>query len=359
MKRKALLMLLAAFLPLIGHPFSSDATPVPDARLSKLQADPSFAGGFMLNPYPETDERVEDFTVMGDRIYYLRNLDFSARKAKIGIAQVAAGKVKRLAQDAFPSLSPGPYSFHSSGNRLYLYDNKSRAMVELDPRSGRTALTETGFSTVGSFGRLGNGMYALWSSHMLEFPVRDFRALEGLASDEQILHITTRYKNGRIFLVKPDFSVAKVVKKAHDGRVAADSTPKDRFVGRYQVRVDRSGSRFAVFSKHLPGIEVYSAKGELMGRYEHPGQGRVVEAGTSMTTVLPAGTRFMYQTDVILEGRDLLVSDPASRRLWQINTVSGESGAFDLPGDVVAMHRDGPFLYLLELNGHLSRYFHP
>lgn len=357
MKRKALLMLLAVLFS-AGSLLTSDAAPAPGARVSKLQADPSFAGGFMLNPNPGTDERVADFTVMGDRIYYLRFVDFSSYK--IGVAQVtAAGKVKRLALDAFPTLSPGGFSFHSTGARLYLYDTQARAVMELDPRSGKTSVTQTGFSMVSSFARLNNGTYAVSSSNMLEVPVRDFRALDGIASDEDLMHIVTNSKKGRVFLVKPDFSVAKVIKNAPDGRVAAASTPKDRFVGKYQVRVDRSGSRFVVFSKHLPGIEVYSSKGDLMGRYEHPGQGRLVEAGTSMTTVLPAGTRFMYQTDVILEGNDLLISDSASGRLWQINTMSGEVEAFDLPGDVAAMHKDGLYLYLLDLTGNLSRYFYP
>lgn len=301
---------------------------------------------------------VTAFAVSRDRIFYVQN-SFTDRPKVVVLALNEDKKVRVVKQDALPEWSPVSTTFHLNGQRLAFFDAKAQKLVEVHPQSKELERVATGLIVVGSFGRFHTGKVLADSGNMMEVPISDFSLLEGVLSDEEAQRIANRCKRGRVFVTDTKFTFEKVVLPSFNGLTAQRSNRRDRFLGRYNVRMDPRQQGAAVYSKHLPGIHLVSDQGEVVKVIKHPGQGREITAGHPLADMLGEGTRFLYQTDVLLGLHDLLVSDLASGRLWQFDLRTGESRSFLLPYDVQRMQRDGDFLYLLGMEGRLERFRYP
>lgn len=345
----ALITLMACSVPVVAEAAG-------DVQVETLQIDPSFPR-LSLASADLVDNQIEDFAVIGKRIYFPHRPDFGERR--IGFVDIPENDASsETRKGVLTGWQPGAYSFHAQGSFLRFYDRDKKSLVTVDPLSGGIVnKVRTGYSAVASLRLLKNGMYVAVSGNMLERPVGDFRSLEGRLSDEEIIRITTSRKGGRVFILGPNFSVQRTIKRSRLANKGINA--RDRFLERYQVRVDETGSRFVVFGKHQPGIDIFSMSGELLTTLVHPGEGRQVQTGHPLQGLLGMGTRFLYQTDVLLHENALLISDPASGLLWRFDLSSRLHRAFRLPFDVISMQKSEGYLYFLGLGGRIERFRYP
>ncbi|HKI03820.1 MAG TPA: hypothetical protein VKK31_17700 [Thermoanaerobaculia bacterium] len=330
------------------------------AAVEELTPDSRFPS-FTLGRTSPQAQPVSSFTVLENRIYFTQ--DDAEGTTRIGVRSLeladATGLPRWISTDFLPGSRPAASSFQATASVLSFFDPGARALVEADPHSKKRELIPVGFAVVGSFGRFRSGDFLVDSGNMADFPVSDYRRLKGMMSPREAVDRIQRCRKGRVFLMGPGFIVKDIAMSSFNGLTAAESSRGEKFLGRYNVRVDPRRKMAAIFSRNLPGVYLISDRGEKVRRLDTRSQGRLITKDHPLEELLGVGTRFLYQSDVIVGSGDVLVADPAGGLLWQFDIGSGATRSFALPFEVQKMEREGRYLYLLGLGGRFERFFYP
>jgi hypothetical protein len=153
-----------------------------------------------------------------------------------------------------------------------------------------------------------------------------------------------------IFLVSPSFEVIEPLVPAVPVKHARDIEGHLR--NSWQLRADQSGKRVLAYSEVSKEILVFDHNGKIIAQLSHPGEGNPYDGkfGSFQSD---------YQQEVTFVGDHVMVSDPASRKLWLLNLKSQVVAAYQQPYKVLEFAVSDEHVYFYGFDGdgvqHLNR----